>query len=127
MRTLIFKRQPKIPLVRWSDKLARLTVLSRGESSIHSPHYLAKVVQWIVVSGEDTRAINAIDIVSELSMELQNSGKLISTKFGYVCPLCKTNEWLSSQIDFLPITLKERARKYISRAGEYCQKCGTIS
>jgi len=128
MKKVRFERPKKQPLVYWSDRLCRGYLKSRDEFHTTTPQFNVRVIIWHMQLDQDkTRSIVALDITSILDPTSLNSKSLLSTPLGYICPRCKTNEFIHSQLDFYPISFKDAARFNRADYGVYCRCCGTLS
>lgn len=129
MKTLTFKPQKKKPLLFWSDKLSRLNVDRDVRTQFAlSNGTIVYVTCWFYKDNDDKQKYHlSLHVDHNAQVPLTNPGKLYETEMGYICPNCKSNEFLRYRSDLLPMSYKEEARFNRADYGMYCTSCGVIS
>lgn len=141
-KILNHRRQPKYPLYTFEDRLNRVYVLDRYNDHFTYQDIKCELVVWTYRKDDpDAEDVNVhlidrdaepeevktsqlimIKLVSE-----HDTSYLIDTPAGRVCPKCKTNEYIKSDLKNMPINYQDRLWRYRDSFGEHCVCCQTNS
>lgn len=139
-KQLNFKRQSRTPQYTLHDRLSRTNVVARSEDTCtyegHDFHMTAYKCRDDIV--EDVN-LHLIDYDAEpeeikyryilhLTLESEtDETNLLLSPAGRVCPICKTNEYIVSDLKNMPITYQDKNWRNRESFGEHCQVCGSES
>jgi len=126
MKTLTFKPAKRKALTFWSDKLSRINVETTNRYTRVLDNIKYDIVQWAYINNlGKSRVYTSISI--PVDQDVPFSRKLISTRYGYVCPACRSNEHVKSRINLQPMSIKEANYYNAEEYGYYCEQHGLIS
>lgn len=144
-KVLNYRRSNKQPLRTFDDRLAQSNVISRDDDSFSFRDNDYKVIIWTVSSEPalfHDPNLRLIDIEAEpeppklsyiVSITLENSvepcgassarAELLDTPAGLVCPNCKTNEYVKSDLKNMPVTFQQNNWRHKDNFGSHCELC----
>lgn len=141
-KTVSFRRQTKQPLYSLYDRLNRTTVLSRDDDWFTYDDHSYHVIIWTCEKNKpaDDVNIHLIDYntpveepelynIFHVTLESKPTSTeyLLETPAGRVCPKCKSNEFVKSDLKNMPINFQSAHWRDRDSFGEHCQVCRCIS
>jgi len=141
-KTVLYRRQVKQPLYSLEDRLNRANVVSREDDTFSFRGNSFHVIEWTcmkTVPADDVN-IHLIDYnqpdeepelyyITNVTLESAptSTDYLLETPVGRVCPKCKTNEYIKSDLKSMPVSYQDIHRFNRDSFGESCQRCKCIS
>lgn len=137
-KVLNYRRSNKQPLRTFDDRLAQSNVISRDDDSFSFRDNKYKVIIWTVSSEPalfHDPNLHLIDIEAEpeppklsyiVSITLENESsatELLDTPAGLVCPNCRTNEYVKSDLKNMPVTFQQNNWRHKDNFGSHCELC----
>ena len=130
-KTVLYRRQVKQPFYSLEDRLNRATVVAREDDEFSFRGNSYQVIQWTCMKSnynqpdEEPELYYITNIT--LTSDPTSTEYLLETPVGRVCPKCKTNEYIKSDLKNMPVSYQDRHRFNRDSFGESCQKCRCIS
>ena len=139
-KTLNYKRSTKQPLYTFDDRLSRTNVIGREERTFTFRTNTYHVTEWLCHKNivddvnihllDYNAPVEAVDtfVIVKITLDNDSSSKyLLDTPAGRVCPNCKTNEYIKSDLKNMPQSYQDKHWRDKSSFGEHCEACRCIS
>jgi len=139
-KTVLYRRAKQQPLYNLDDKLSRAHVVDHGEQDFSQSGHDFHIKAWQCVKQDPNQRDVNIHLrplneepeyyyIKYITLECEptQTDYLIDTKYGYVCPKCRSNEFVKSNLK--DQTQSNIARKWrnADQYGYACEQCRTIS
>lgn len=136
-KTLRYSRTKKRPLATFEDRLNRMVLVSREDDTFKFRGHTFHVIEWKCRKPE-VKDVNihlpSLDeeveytYIYKITLESPTKSEfLLETPAGRVCPKCKTNEYIRSELKNMPISFQDANWRNRDKFGEYCEMCRCIS
>jgi len=137
-KVLNYRRSNRQPLRTFDDRLTQSNVIHREDDTFSFRDNKYHVIIWTVSSEAalfNDPNLRLLDMEADpeppklsyivcITLENESSSKvLLDTPAGLVCPNCKTNEYVKSDLKNMPVTFQQNNWRLADNFGSHCEQC----